>query len=368
MSKVMGLVTFRIFPTYMGGQKGVAYFYQYLQAYLPVLLVLSKDNRQSRNIESKNVLLPNKQIYKNLWKTRQIHQIILDQKIDVLIAEHSYAGWLAWLLHRSTGKPFLIHSHNIESTRFRLMNHWWWRLYFLYEGWIHRKAQHNFFISAEDKQFAVSTFKVKASKCSVITYGIEEKKIHKNKKGLQKSLGLDPYYRMLLFNGTLDYQPNHEAVVLLAELIEPALRKWISHYKIIITGNRAPGKLIRKMMANNNIIYAGYVEDIDLYYQAADLFLNPISNDSGVKTKVIEAIANNCTTISTVSGASGIIKSSCHNKIITVEDNNWKEFVDRIVEQIDKEQPDTPASFYETYAWKNIAAAAAATIKEVVNQ
>jgi len=357
---VLGLVSFRVFPTHMGGQKGVALFYAHLKNELPVILAVSKDNRDSGGLESHPLLYPNKIMYRNLFCIRALKVLIRSKNIQVVVAEHSYTGWLAWLLH----KPFIIHSHNIESGRFRYMHKWWWKLYRAYEGWIHRKADHNFFISEEDRTLAVEEFHVAKARSTVITYGIKEPVLHPDKLLLRKELNLDTYSWIFLFNGTMDYTPNYQAVETLINHIDPLLRQKLEDYRIVITGNRAPKDLIVKMSANENILYLGYVKDIDQYYQAADLFLNPVSNNTGVKTKLIEAIANNCTAVSVTSGASGIRRDLCGDKLVCVTDNDWKQFVSAIVQAMSA-RADTQAGFYDYYSWKNIAARAAEKINEL---
>jgi glycosyltransferase involved in cell wall biosynthesis len=312
-------------------------------------------------------LYPNKKIYRNFFKTKELKRIVREDKIDVLIAEHSYAGWVAWLLHKATQKPFVIHSHNIESRRFRQMNKWWWHYYQWYEGWIHRKAQYNFFISDEDMEFALKKFKLSPEKCSVVTYGLEETKIQQNKDVLKKQLGLDENKTILLFNGTLDYEPNYHAVEILIDEIEPRLRKELSNYEIIITGNRARKKLIEKILSARNITYIGYADDVNSYYQAADLFINPVLNDTGVKTKLIEAIGNNLTTVSSVAGAWGLKKELCGHKLFTVPDNDWDSFAGKIMEQLSQPVVNTPGEFYDYYSWKAITQKAVQKINEIAS-
>jgi len=367
MPNVLGLVSFRVFPPHMGGQKGVALFYKHLQQHLNVVLAVSKDNQET-DLKIEKVLHSNKKIYLNIFKIKQLKQVVRSNKVDVIIAEHSYAGWIAWLLHRLVHKPFIIHSHNIESRRFHQMKKWWWKLYQWYEEWIHRKAQFNFFISEEDKDFALKKFRLSPQKCSVITYGIEQKSGKENKSSIRKQLGLDETKTILLFNGTMDYEPNFHAVEIIVDKIEPLLSQRINNYEIIITGNRARKKLADKIITNKKANYIGYVDDVDLYYQAADVFINPVSNDTGVKTKLIEAIANNCTAVSTKSGASGIRKDLCGEKLITVSDSDWDSFADTIVQCLNKTKEKTPPEFFAFYSWETICKKASEKISEVATQ
>lgn len=368
MPNVLGLVSFRIYPTLMGGQKGVALFYQYLSQHLNVWLAASSDNEASEEVQLEGILFPNKKIYFNVSRMKQLKQMVTGKNIDVIIAEHSYTGWMAWWLHRKTGKPFIIHSHNIESKRFRQMNKWWWKIYHRYEGWIHRKANHNFFISSDDMQFAIKEFRLDKNNCSVVTYGIEKTSFRENKHALKTRLGIDGDETILLFNGTLDYEPNYDAVVKLVDVLDPLLCEKMKNYKIVITGNRAPGSLLRKMSSSKSVRYAGYVNDVNDYYQCADLFLNPVVNDTGVKTKLIEAMANHCTSISTQSGANGLMKELCGDKLVIVADHDWNRFAQEIVKWHHADKTETPREFFEHYDWNNIVTKCSETIKEVSRQ
>jgi len=366
MAKVLGLVSFRIYPTHMGGQKGVANFYESLQHHADVMLALSRDNVDSNRLPMKKLLYPNKRIYRNIWEIRKLRELVSQFQPDVLIAEHSYTGWLAWMLHRKTGLPFIIHSHNIESRRFQKMNRPWWRLYQVYEGWIHRKADHSFFISDEDREHAIQHFHLEPSACSVITYGVQSRPEPGGRDDWKRQLGLDPQMKLLLFNGTLDYEPNYEAVITLIEKVEPLLRKRLHNFGILVTGNRAPRELAEKMLQAANLQYSGYVEDVNAVYRAADVFINPVANDTGVKTKLIEALANHCTTVSTAAGAAGLRRDLCGQKLSLTPDGNWEAFAEAITNALNEPPSPTPQAFFDYYLWDNIAGRAAKKIAEVM--
>ncbi|HKB44226.1 MAG TPA: glycosyltransferase family 4 protein [Chitinophagaceae bacterium] len=83
------------------------------------------------------------------------------------------------------------------------------------------------------------------------------------------------------------------------------------------------------------------------------IFLNPVQSGGGIKTKMVEAIAFGTTVITTETGAAGIQKNICGNKLIIVPDNDWNAFAAAIVDNADKNEI-TPASYYEHYYWGNI--------------
>ncbi len=101
-------------------------------------------------------------------------------------------------------------------------------------------------------------------------------------------------------------------------------------YKILVCGKGLPYFFNDlKDYADKNIIYAGFVDDISAYFKAADIFLNPILSGGGVKTKAIEALAMNCTVISTELGAMGIEKKVCGRKAYCIKGRRVEKFRDQ---------------------------------------
>jgi len=160
---------------------------------------------------------------------------------------------------------------------------------------------------------------------------------------------------ILLFNGLLDYKPNLDALFVILKEINPLLlQQPVFRYKIIICGKRLPVDLNElKEYADKNIIYAGFVEDIEMYFKAADLFLNPVQSGGGIKTKMVEAIAFGTSVVTTETGAMGIHRDICGKKLIVVPDNDWKSFAEAIILHANDSEI-TPASYYEYYYWGSI--------------
>jgi len=80
-----------------------------------------------------------------------------------------------------------------------------------------------------------------------------------------------------------------------------------------------------------NIIYAGFVDDINLYFKGADIFINPVIDGGGIKTKVVEALGYDLSVISTQSGAIGIPEEITGGKLLVLPDNDWTEFARKII-------------------------------------
>ena len=98
---------------------------------------------------------------------------------------------------------------------------------------------------------------------------------------------------------------------------------------------------------------------------AADVFINPVLEGGGVKTKVLEALAAHRTVVSTVSGAIGVDTGICGNKLKIVPDNDWLQFSARMQELEDITAP-TPSSFLHYHNSGRIAAEAAAIMQSLL--
>lgn len=369
---ILALVPYRIYPANMGGQKAIAFFYKYLSAVLPVSVVSMQDNLipDGQIEEYIPALSASRSRYINPWTFFILLRKIKRNQYSHLCMEHPYFGWLAILLKKWTGIQLVIHSHNIEGLRFRSTGKWWWRLLGWYEKMTHQSADVNFFITEEDRLYAIEHFRLNPASCHTITYGIErtsapsveEKKAARTELLQQFNLPAD--HQLLLFNGTLSYLPNLDALNAIIEKINPLLMA-ANHfsYTILICGAHLPEAYHQlKHQQYPNIRYAGFVEDINLFYKGSDVFINPVMDGGGIKTKLVEALAHNLTCISTVNGAIGVPASITNHRLQIIPDHNWKLFAEAIVQNAAQTQG-VGQVFFDHFNWEQIAQKAAAILK-----
>jgi hypothetical protein len=372
MLNVLSLVSYQFLPPKMGGQKCIALGNKYLSKHLNLTCITTENNVSSEDVNYSvvNVLSDSKLRYINIFYFFKIRNIIKKNSITHLIIEHPYYGWLGILLKRFCSVKLIIRSHNIEANRFKTVGKWWWKLLWQYERFVHKLADVSFFITEEDRIYAINNFGLDIKKCTVITYGFELEQMpnvvsrQSSKLTIKQKYNINNYDLVILFNGTLDYKPNLRALDAILSAINPSLQKSNFKYKIIVCGNNLPNSYNElKEYQSQNIIYAGFVDDISTYYLAADIFINPVIDGGGIKTKIVEALGYNVSLVTTKSGAIGISKEITESKMIVVDDNNWNEFANAILAiNLTK---NIPESFFRHFYWGNIAEKAAVAIKQI---
>ena len=202
----------------------------------------------------------------------------------------------------------------------------------------------------------------------MITYGTERSEIpsatKKNEAAalLRQTHHIEIDEKIILFNGMLDYKPNLDAVDMILKQLNPLL---LNHpgfkYRIIICGKNLPASY-NGLSGNENIIYAGFVNDIDVYFLGADIFINPVIEGGGIKTKLAEALGMNLTSVSTVTGAIGIPEKITGSKMIVTRDNNMAEFAEAVI-HANTALAISP-EFFNHFYWPNIAREAAAALEK----
>ncbi|OYU53844.1 MAG: hypothetical protein CFE25_17285 [Chitinophagaceae bacterium BSSC1] len=359
---ILALVSYRVFPALMGGQKCIASFYQELQTLANLKLVVSSDNDLAfaKQLDADNYLYNHWKGFYNLRYFWRLKKTIQSQQTEYLIIEHSYFGWLGWLLRLFCKVPFILRVHNIEAYRFRDMHRKWWRIYYFYERLICKSANQIWFTSPNDAAWMQATWSISSHCCTVLNYGVDvlsapslfEKK--QQRQTLLEEFQLHPQTRLFLFNGTLDYIPNTDAMRIIVSELLPRLDKLQKGYRIFICGNRITEQWKKELEKHAQIILAGFVPDIAVFYKGTDCFINPVTLGSGVKTKLVEALAYNQDIISVDSGAKGIEAPYCGEKLQLVPDYDWDAFTTAMMQLELPSRNETPLAFYQDFNWKHI--------------
>jgi GT2 family glycosyltransferase len=107
----------------------------------------------------------------------------------------------------------------------------------------------------------------------------------------------------IIFIGGYVHGPNVDAVVWLCNEIMPIV--WQTHPDITVTliGSNAPPAV--HALANERVIVAGFIHDVEPYFEAARLMVAPLRYGAGLKGKIGHAFAYELPVVTTPIGAEG---------------------------------------------------------------
>jgi polysaccharide biosynthesis protein PslH len=354
MAVVVSIVPYKFLPPKIGGQKGIAFFNQYFSRHVQLicLTIKTNDNQYAKGYETIPVFSASRLRYLNLFIVFKLKRLLQKRKATHVLIEHPYLGWLGILLKKLTNTKLVVHSHNIEGLRFKTIGKWWWKLLWRYERFTHRHADFNFFIHEEDRKYAIESFGLDSAKCIVITYGIEidsipsEGEVQKAKDYVRKRHNIQSTEKIVLFAGSFNYKPNCDAFEYIDKTLAPLLEKKDFPCKFLVCGPW----LDTNLLTHSDVIITGFVQDISVYFKAADVFVNPTFDGGGIKTKLVEALGYNTNAVSTINGATGVDPNLCNGKLFIEKDSNDEAFANDII-AASNFRADIPPEYYQHFYW-----------------
>lgn len=325
------LVWYKVLPAKFGGQKAIVQLGEAIARRSPFEMICSSNNSKGDSFIAKRILpTDKKQIFNPLvWK--KIEKELLLEKTTHLIVEHCYYGLFGRRMQKKHGIRFIIRHHNIEAKRFREMNGKGWQLLRAYEKWVSQKADLNVYLAEEDKQYAIRNYNIKEEKCFVIPYFIIQSgnKYNKEeaKQQLRKKYSINDAAKILVFNGTLDYEPNAAAVRNIFDKIVPLLHSSGMSSHIFINGrNKFKHFQYLNTYSSPFVTMTGEVDDIEIFFAAADVFINPVDTGGGVQTKTLEALSHGCKVVCFDHMLNGVPATSVGKNVFAAAKNDWEQF------------------------------------------
>jgi len=130
----------------------------------------------------------------------------------------------------------------------------------------------------------------------------------------------------LIFIGGYRHPPNLDAVTWYAENVLPIVRKKHPGIVTTIIGSNAPAAL--EKLAADDFVIAGFVADVEPYYQNARLSISPLRYGAGVKGKVNLAMQYGVPVVATSVSAEGMYLKSEENVLIA---DSAEAFADAVI-------------------------------------
>jgi glycosyltransferase involved in cell wall biosynthesis len=111
---------------------------------------------------------------------------------------------------------------------------------------------------------------------------------------------------VVLYFGTLSWQPNIEGLERILTSIFPDVRLRVPEARLIVAGVGAPRALAERVAATEGAEFRGEVEDPESLYQVARVLVDATRSGGGTRLKVLNALARGVPVVASTLAAQGI--------------------------------------------------------------
>ena len=122
--------------------------------------------------------------------------------------------------------------------------------------------------------------------------------------GYQTAVPLKTENPYLVFNGSLTFSPNYEAMQFFIQKVWPSVRERFPSLELRITGSLK--NVDTRPLSSPGVIFTGYLDDIRPTVAGARACITPILSGGGTRLKVLEAMALKVPVIATTKAVEGL--------------------------------------------------------------
>lgn len=176
-----------------------------------------------------------------------------------------------------------------------------------YEGILTREFDYTLAVTEIDRQYLLEAVQKMddsaavacAEKIRVIPISIDTQ--------LLQPIHRKPGSKNILTLGTLHYPPNADGIRWFIQEVFPRIRREEPQVNLVIVGKNPPRDFIHFAAENpQNVKVTGYVPDLKPYLEDAALLVIPVRAGSGMRVRILEALAEGMPIVTTTIGLEGI--------------------------------------------------------------
>ena len=232
---------------------------------------------------------------------KRLDAICKKEEINNIWCNHSHVAWYGLELKKRRGATIFLREHNIEyslvhqvmKVQMNPLLKTFVRYQYLktkkFEIQCWNSFEKTFFIS--DSDLALATKNLNEEKCVLLYDSFSEKKETADKSNETVNVLKEPY--SFIFTASIEtFQNLYNLQKFISEIWQPLIAK-DNRWKLYITGNRQEvlEKKLKLDLNRNNIKNLGFVDNIQRAIASTKYFISPTYIGSGLRIKVLNAIA-----------------------------------------------------------------------------
>lgn len=282
----------------------------------------------------------------------RIKNICRERSVDILQCENSY---LTRYLPSRLDIPFILVEHEVLSESFaeraRYESNFLEKQIVSLRSIKKRAEERRWYkrfkkivvFSKHDEKIIEDNYKIKATE--VIPLGIDL-------DGYNTFLLQEKNYD-LLFVGSFSHMANVDGINYFYRHIHQLIKKEFQSFKVVFCGVKPPQEILQLASLDKSIVVTGYVDDVREYYAKSKVAIAPIRYGTGMRYKILEAMAAGMPVVTTSVGARGI-----ESKNICIADTP-EEFADAVMHLLKNPQErseiaEKARSDVEQYSWDSL--------------
>lgn len=236
-----------------------------------------------------------------------VTQALADQQFDTVIASTVItAGYAlqappaaARVLEEHNSLTRWMHERFAGQTRPVQKLRCWasWQKTRRYEARLFKQFDLVTMVSAQDQAVCCADLPGYRGRVEVVPNGVD---CTHNRPGLAQ-----PRPASLVFNGSLTYSANYDAMQWFLADVYPRIRAEVPEVTLAITGSTASVDLAG-LALDNSVTLTGFVDDVRIPVAEAAVAIAPIRQGGGTRLKILEAMALGTPVVATTKGAEGL--------------------------------------------------------------
>lgn len=162
----------------------------------------------------------------------------------------------------------------------------------------------------------------------------------------------------LVFTGVMNYGPNEDAAVFFAETVLPMIHRRHPEMQFWVVG-KDPGPKVQGL-ASSHVRVTGSVPDVRPYVQSAAIFVSPLRYGTGIKNKLLAALAMRKPVVATTRTVEGLALRDGQDVLVADDPADFAAKVVQLLENpaLAKQLAESGHAFVrERYSWESSALA-----------
>lgn len=303
--------------------------------------------------------------YYSQLMSRRIQEVMAREKPDILYLTRPMAAYVQTIPLPKIIQPYdAVYEWHRQMYRAakgvkKLLYYATYRMTRSYEAKLYSKFDACLVVTKEDRELLCSL--CSHINCIVLPNGVDTEYF--------KPIDTEEDFPSLIFVSDMSGSPTTDNVLHFYKEILPMIRKELPEVKLYLVG-RNPVDEIANLACDPQVTVTGYVESVRPYLAKSSIFIAPMILGTGIKTKVLEAMAMGKPVLTTSIGAQGIDAISGEDMIIADDPREFAVYAVELLrnKQLRKRLGDNARKLMEAkYSWKEMAERLHQIFREVVN-